>query len=183
MHPAALVARRIAGRRATALKVASRSYATPVATHARAEEDPQLAGYPQLPDVSKQYRNPKAKWDDWQMRRNFGETLHEKEELYSMWGPDIPVVPPQTALRHFTVAVLTFVTFGFVVRYALVPERPSIPREYPHSGLVTELGGLEENKVSDLKHCSLSPICRSYVSRTGKRRVSGGRRVILQLLF
>lgn len=65
-----------------------------------------------------------------------------------MWGPDIPVVPPKEALFQFSVAVLAFVAFGTFVNYALVPQRPAVPREYPHSGLVTELGGLEENKVS-----------------------------------
>lgn len=70
-----------------------------------------------------------------------------------MWGPDIPIVPPKTALYQFSIAVLTFVTFGVVVKYALVPDRPSVPREYPHSGLVQELGGLEENKV---RHSSFS---------------------------
>lgn len=65
-----------------------------------------------------------------------------------MWGPDIPVVPQRTALRQFTLAVLAFVGFGFVVNAALIPKRPAVPREYPFSGLVTELGGLEENKVS-----------------------------------
>ncbi|TCD61118.1 hypothetical protein EIP91_009014 [Steccherinum ochraceum] len=150
MQSAALVARRaVGGRAATTIKAASsqsrRTYATPVAQEKR-EEDPQLAGYPQLPDVSKQYRDPKAKWDDWQMRRNFGETMHEREEVFSMWGPDIPVVPPKQALYQFSIAVLAFVTFGFTVKYALVPDRPAVPRDYPFSGLVTELGGLEANK-------------------------------------
>lgn len=64
-----------------------------------------------------------------------------------MWGPDAPVVPPNVALRQFTLAFLGFVGFGFAVQYAFVIDRPSVPREYPYGGLVTELGGLEENKV------------------------------------
>ena len=67
--------------------------------------------------------------------------------MLSMWGPDAPVVPPRTALYQFTIATLAFVGFGLFVNAALVPKRPAIPREYPYSGLVTELGGLEENKV------------------------------------
>ena len=63
-----------------------------------------------------------------------------------MWGPDIPVVPPRTALYQFSLAVLMFVAIGFGVK-AIVPERPAIPRQYPFSGLIEELGGLEENKV------------------------------------
>lgn len=64
-----------------------------------------------------------------------------------MWGPDAPVVPPSTALRWFMTAVAGFTTFGVITKFALIPSRPSVPREYPYSGLETELGGLEENKV------------------------------------
>jgi hypothetical protein len=65
-----------------------------------------------------------------------------------MWGPDAPPIPPNVALRWFSIAVASFVSFGFLTKYALVADRPAIPREYPFSGLVTELGGLEENQVS-----------------------------------
>lgn len=64
-----------------------------------------------------------------------------------MWGPDVSVVDPYKALFQFSLAALGFVGFGFLCKYALVPDRPAVPREYPFSGLVTELGGLEENKV------------------------------------
>lgn len=64
-----------------------------------------------------------------------------------MWGPDISVVPPRTALFQFTLAVSAFVGFGFLCKFVLIPERPTVPREYPFSGLVKELGGAEENKV------------------------------------
>jgi NADH dehydrogenase (ubiquinone) 1 beta subcomplex subunit 8 len=74
--------------------------------------------------------------------------MHEHEEMYSMWGPDIPHVDPATALRHFAIAVSGFVAFGLLCNYALVPERPAVPRQYPFDGLVKELGGLEANKVS-----------------------------------
>ncbi|GBE87986.1 Ndufb8, NADH dehydrogenase 19kDa subunit [Sparassis latifolia] len=121
-----------------------RTYATPVAV--KRDEDPQLAGYPQLPYISRQLLPPKG-WEDPQMRRNFGDTLHEEEEVLSMWGPDVSPLPPKTALRQFTIATLGFVTFGVVVNY-LVPARPAVPREYPYSGLVKELGGLEENKAN-----------------------------------
>ena len=63
-----------------------------------------------------------------------------------MWGPDVPVVPPQTAARWFSIAVLGFVSFGVLCNYAH-PEIPAIRREYPFSGLVSELGGYEENQV------------------------------------
>jgi NADH dehydrogenase (ubiquinone) 1 beta subcomplex subunit 8 len=148
-----------------------RPYAIPSTHHH--EPDPQLNGYPELPSVSKQYLPVRGWWDE-QNRRNFGETvsfflnrakrrlkcmakMHEKEELYSMWGPDIPVVPPQTALYQFTLVTLGFVGFGLFANHFLVPEIPAVRREYPFSGLVTELGGVEENKVSNV-HLSFHPL-------------------------
>jgi len=73
--------------------------------------------------------------------------IHEYDEVLSMWGPDVAHVPPRKALFQFSLAVSAFVAFGFLCNYALVPDRPTVPREYPYSGLVRELGGLEENKV------------------------------------
>jgi NADH dehydrogenase (ubiquinone) 1 beta subcomplex subunit 8 len=64
-----------------------------------------------------------------------------------MWGPDIPVIAPPIALRRLAIVALGFVGFGTFVNFALVPEKPAAPRTYPFSGLVTELGGLDENKV------------------------------------
>ncbi|KAH9928286.1 uncharacterized protein B0H18DRAFT_953990 [Fomitopsis serialis] len=123
-----------------------RSYATPV--HYKEEHDPQLGDYPQLPWVSRQ-RLPARGWDDQQMRRNFGDPLHDRDEILSMWGLDAPVVPPSTALRHFIIAFSGIAAFGVFCKYALVPARPAVPREYPFSGLVTELGGLEDNKARE----------------------------------
>jgi len=66
-----------------------------------------------------------------------------------MWGPDVSPIPPSTALYQLSLVALGFVSFGIFCKYALVPDRPAVPREYPFSGLITELGGLEENKVSE----------------------------------
>ncbi|KAF8262102.1 Ndufb8, NADH dehydrogenase 19kDa subunit [Lactarius quietus] len=111
------------------------------------EVDPQLDGYPQLPNESRQSLPPRGWWDP-QMRRNYGDTMHEREELYSMWGPDIPHVAPATALNHFAIAFSGFVAFGFLCNYVLTPDRPAVPRQYPFNGLVRELGGIEENKAN-----------------------------------
>ena len=101
--------------------------------------------------------------------------MHEREEMYSMWGPDIPHVAPATALRHFAIAVSGFVAFGLLCKYALVPERPAVPRQYPYDGLVKELGGLEENKASNssLLYCArahATPYHRSRAHLAGQRR-------------
>lgn len=72
---------------------------------------------------------------------------HENEDILGMWGPDAPPLPPNVALRWFSIAVAGFVSFGFLVKYALIADRPAIAREYPFSGLATELGGVE-NQVN-----------------------------------
>lgn len=64
-----------------------------------------------------------------------------------MQGPDLPLVPPETAARHFAIACGVFFGIAMLCKYAFIPERPSVPREYPYDGLVKELGGLEANKV------------------------------------
>ncbi|KAG8213307.1 Ndufb8, NADH dehydrogenase 19kDa subunit, partial [Butyriboletus roseoflavus] len=117
-------------------------------TSATQEKDPQLGDYPDLPWQSSQTLPPRGWWDQ-QMRRNFGDPVPECEEVLSMWGPDISVVPPRTALFQFTLAASAFVGFAFLCNSVLVPERPTVPREYPFSGLVKELGGLEENKARE----------------------------------
>jgi NADH dehydrogenase (ubiquinone) 1 beta subcomplex subunit 8 len=72
-----------------------------------------------------------------------------------MWGPDIPPIAPHIALLQFTLASIGFVGFGFLVKHVLLPDIPAVRREYPFSGLVAELGGLEENKVCHISLCRL----------------------------
>ncbi|KAJ7104061.1 hypothetical protein B0H15DRAFT_794920 [Mycena belliarum] len=136
-----LVRRQLASRARPPL---ARCYATP----APKQPNPQLDGYPELPDVSHQYR-PALGWQDKLLRRNFGDTVHHHEEVHSMWGPDIPGVPPQQALRQFLIAAGCFVAAGLFMRAYLVPERPAIPREYPFGGLEVELGGDKANPEAE----------------------------------
>ncbi|KAF8632284.1 hypothetical protein AX15_002020 [Amanita polypyramis BW_CC] len=119
----------------------ARSYASTPQNH-----DPQLSDYPQLPWVSRQTLPPRG-WQDEQMRRNFGETLHEQDEVLSMWGPDPAPLPPQDALKQLMFAALGFVGVGYIIKEHLVPDLPAVRRQYPFDGLVTELGGLAENKA------------------------------------
>ena len=64
-----------------------------------------------------------------------------------MWGPDISVVNRRSALLQFTLVALGFVGFGYLTKASLIPDRPAVARQYPFSGLVEELGGMEDNKV------------------------------------
>lgn len=123
------------------------SSGVPFETDINTEPEP-LEHYEYAPPVSRQYR-PATGWDDMLMRRNFGEPLPDHDELLSMWGPDIPPpgVTPERALNHFLIAAGVFVGFFFTTKQFLTPEPHFIRRTYPHDGLVTELGGLAENKA------------------------------------
>jgi NADH dehydrogenase (ubiquinone) 1 beta subcomplex subunit 8 len=89
--------------------------------------------------------------------------MHEYDEMLSMWGPDVPTVEPRKAARWFGIAASGFVTFGTLVYYGH-PTAPVVRREYPYGGLVTELGGLDENKV---RRPALPPHCLSLIACTG----------------
>ncbi|KAF9073462.1 hypothetical protein BDP27DRAFT_1417284 [Rhodocollybia butyracea] len=111
--------------------------------------DPEpLEHYEYAPPVSRQYLTPYG-WNDMAMRRNFEDPLPEHDELHSMWGPDIPPpgVSSRMALTHFLLAVGAFTGIFFSIKSFLTPEPHFIRRTYPHDGLVTELGGLTENKA------------------------------------
>ncbi|KAF5391688.1 hypothetical protein D9757_002397 [Collybiopsis confluens] len=113
------------------------------------DTDPEpLPNYEYGPPISRQYLSPHG-WDDMQLRRNFGDPLPEHDELLSMWGPDIPPpgVNPRRALTHFMLAAAGFTGIFFSIKWFLTPEPHFVRRTYPHEGLVTELGGLPDNKA------------------------------------
>lgn len=63
-----------------------------------------------------------------------------------MWSLDVFPTSTGSAFKQLLVVASVFVGFFAAVKY-ITPERPAIPRTYPYSGLVRELGGVEENKV------------------------------------
>ena len=100
--------------------------------------------------------------------------LHEQDEVLSMWGPDIPPVSPRTATFHFLIAVTGFVGFGLLVKHIIAQEPPAVRREYPFSGLVQELGGLDTNKVCicvGYLMIFLSLFCRRARNRRRLRKI------------
>ncbi|ESK94712.1 nadh dehydrogenase 1 beta subcomplex [Moniliophthora roreri MCA 2997] len=137
-----------ASRLATRSLVARRYASTgPAAFSKDLNTDPEpLTEYPDVQAINRQYLPPLG-WQDQQLRRNFGDSLHEQDELHSMWSPDIPVVEPKTALRHFTLAVLGFTSLFLFIKNYGTPDPHFVRRTYPYGGLVKELGGIEENKA------------------------------------
>ncbi|EJU04922.1 hypothetical protein DACRYDRAFT_20508 [Dacryopinax primogenitus] len=108
--------------------------------------DPQLGDYPQLPAVSRQWRQPGDQWWDKQDRRNFGEPVHEQDEVLTVWAPDVYPVSGPSAIFQFSMACLVFTAFGVILSFVR-PDRPAVPREYPYNGLAEHLGG-EINKAN-----------------------------------
>ncbi|KAH9448700.1 hypothetical protein MJO29_014927 [Puccinia striiformis f. sp. tritici] len=106
------------------------------------EPDPQLdgLGYPRVESLSRQWRNPYAKWDDPQERVNFDEPLHAEEEMMGMWAPDVHRISVSTALKGMAVA---FSGVGAILLAAgyMAPSSPVVPRTFPYDGLSRELGG------------------------------------------
>ncbi|KAI4518716.1 hypothetical protein K523DRAFT_289183 [Schizophyllum commune Tattone D] len=145
------ILRRAGGGRALARRLTAAPRAAPAAVRNygdKAKSTEELFETPPLP-LNKQYRAPKG-WDDPQMRRNFGDPMHEQEELVSMWGPDIPVIDPSIALRHFTIAFSIFAGI-YALSCAVSPQIPAIRREYPHDGLKNAFGGYDQARPESIE--------------------------------
>ena len=105
------------------------------------ERDPGMnGGYKNPPATLRQFRDPYADWWDKQERRNFGEPVHEDNDILGMFSPH--------EYTHFTpgwgaICLGSFVvTFLGVVAVArmVTPDMPSVKRGY-EGGLDRELGG------------------------------------------
>jgi NADH dehydrogenase (ubiquinone) 1 beta subcomplex subunit 8 len=100
----------------------------------------QNGGYQNPPAEKRQFRDPYGDWWDKQERRNYGEPVHEDNDVlgifsleeythmtpargFLLWGGFISVVLGLSALVH-----------------TYYPDRPSTPKEYA-DGLEPELGG------------------------------------------
>ncbi|ESZ99514.1 hypothetical protein SBOR_0079 [Sclerotinia borealis F-4128] len=104
-------------------------------------EDPGMnGGYINPPRVKRQFRDPNADWWDKQERRNYGEPVHEDNDILGMFSPEeYTHQKPGIAglqLGAFVVAVLGLCTVVGV----MYPDKQSVPREF-EGGLERELGG------------------------------------------
>ena len=115
----------------------------------------QTGGYPNPPAIKRQYRDPYADWWDKQERRNFGEVVHEDNDILGVFSPE--------DYTHFTAAwgvVLwgCFLASGAVLMaavYQYYPDTPTVPRTFP-GGLEKELGGSNTVVVSGKKQLGRS---------------------------
>ncbi|KAL8948805.1 MAG: hypothetical protein Q9222_005034 [Ikaeria aurantiellina] len=104
-------------------------------------EDPGMnGGYVNPPPTKRQFRDPYGDWWDKQERRNFGEPVHEDQDILGMFSP--------YEYTHFTARKGFFLLGCFVatvlglcgVVRVYYPDRPSAQRTFP-GGLDRELGG------------------------------------------
>lgn len=104
-------------------------------------------GYPMFPAIKRQHRDPYGDWWDKQDRRNFGEPVHEDNDILGIFATeDYDHVSPGKGAIWFGTFVLTFCSVLAVV-YQLYPDKPTVPRTFP-GGLEKELGGPNAVPVS-----------------------------------
>ncbi|KAG8533710.1 uncharacterized protein KY384_001451 [Bacidia gigantensis] len=104
-------------------------------------DDPGMnGGYQNPPPIIRQHRDPYADWWDKQERRNFGEPVHEDNDILGMFSPEdynFYTAPQTFGLLGCFVA--TFVGACMVVK-RFYPDKVAVDRGY-EGGLDRELGG------------------------------------------
>ncbi|RAL66922.1 hypothetical protein DID88_007704 [Monilinia fructigena] len=104
-------------------------------------EDPGMnGGYINPPRVKRQFRDPHADWWDKQERRNYGEPVHEDNDILGMFSPEeYTHQKPGTAALQLGLFVAS--VFGLCAVVGIMyPDKQSVPREF-EGGLERELGG------------------------------------------
>ncbi|EAW10883.1 uncharacterized protein ACLA_065150 [Aspergillus clavatus NRRL 1] len=118
-------------------------------------DDPlQNGGYQNPPRQKRAFRDPYGDWWDKQEKRNFGEPVHEENEILGVFSPEqYTHVTSRKALFQIGAFVVTFLGFcGVVSLY--YPDKPSAPRTFP-GGLEKELGGAHALPVGKSSEDSL----------------------------
>ncbi|KAI9817253.1 MAG: hypothetical protein M1827_001366 [Pycnora praestabilis] len=115
-------------------------------------DDPGMnGGYINPPMEKRQFRDPYGDWWDKQERRNYGEPVHEDNDILCMFSPDeYTHFKPAKGFALLSCFVGAVFTLCGVV-YLYYPDKPSAPREFPE-GLERELGGqgaLRARKVGE----------------------------------
>ncbi|TIA72275.1 hypothetical protein E3P89_02041 [Wallemia ichthyophaga] len=126
-----------------------RCYATRQSSATTGDEpDPQLGGYPQFVPQKAQEKNPYNKYWDQQGRTNFGDLLHEDEDVLGVHAPDVHQYSYAESAKSILYTIIAFSAFGYLAS-AMVPQRNVAPRDYPRDGLKDELSGVDENKARE----------------------------------
>jgi len=115
--------------------------------------------------VKRQFRDPYGDWWDKQERRNYGEPVHEDNDILGMFSPEeYTHVTPGTAIFQlgcFVGAVLGLC--GVVSMF--YPDTPTVPREF-EDGLERELGGPGALRVRSPVNFSIDDILTPFQARS-----------------
>ncbi|KAA8913737.1 hypothetical protein FN846DRAFT_928369 [Sphaerosporella brunnea] len=98
-------------------------------------------GYVNPPPEKRQFRDPYGDWWDKQERRNFGEAVHEDNDILGRLSPEVYTwtTPGKGALQVCAFIATVLGLCGVV--YMFYPDKPAVPRTFPHHGLEKALGG------------------------------------------
>lgn len=97
--------------------------------------------------VKRALRDPYGDWWDKQERRNFGEPIHEDNDILGIFSTEVynHTTPGHAGLLFGTFIVAVLGLCGVV--YTVYPDKPSVPRTFG-DGLKVELGGERAKLVS-----------------------------------
>lgn len=110
--------------------------------------NPQNGAYINPPRIKRQFRDPTADWWDPQERRNFGEPVHEDNDVLGMFSP-YQYTWTSTGPGLLMIGTFVSVFLGVTtITYLTYPDQPSYPREF-EGGLERELGGPGAVRVSN----------------------------------
>lgn len=112
-------------------------------------DDPGMnGGYINPPPIPRQFRDPYADWWDKQERRNYGEPVHEDNDILGMFSPEIDThFTPGWGAVCLGIFITAFLGVVTVVRMNY-PDMPAVKRGY-EGGLDRELGGKGALLVSE----------------------------------
>ncbi|KAF2668214.1 hypothetical protein BT63DRAFT_388274, partial [Microthyrium microscopicum] len=106
-------------------------------------DDPLMnGGYINPPAIKRSQRDPYEDWWDKQERRNYGEPVHEDNDILGVFSlEEYNQWPPGKALRYFAGYFTVIAGFAGSIYYFAYPQKPSTKRTFPGNGLEVELGG------------------------------------------
>ncbi|KAI9677197.1 MAG: hypothetical protein M1829_002771 [Trizodia sp. TS-e1964] len=115
-------------------------YRAKIFSHPEVQDPNMNGGYINPPAIKRQFRDPYGDWWDKQERRNFGEPVHEDNDILGIFALH--------EYTHFKPAMGFFLVGCFVssilgLSYGvskIYADKPSYPREF-EGGLMAELGG------------------------------------------
>jgi len=137
-------------------------------------------GYINPPRIKRQFRDPHADWWDKQERRNFGEPVHEDNDMLGMFSPyEYTWTTPGKGALQVLAVVLVFVGIVGVVKVTY-PDKPSYPREF-EGGLERELGGPGAMRVRYTQAVTNTQGCRHHAASTANMINRQGNLAILSL--